>query len=75
MRIPGWIPCASSRSSSTRDLELVGRRREQPVELRVSVAVQLALRAPQLERERDEALLRAVVEIALDAPPLLVRGR
>src|SRR5215218_9456396 len=30
------------------------------------------LRGSEIERERNEALLRSVVEIALDPPPLLV---
>jgi hypothetical protein len=31
-------------------------------------------REPERERERDEPLLGAVVEVALQAPPLLVAG-
>ena len=33
-----------------------------------------ALRAAQLEQERDQALLRAVVEVALEPPPRVVGG-
>ena len=32
------------------------------------------LRRPHLERQRDELLLRAVVQVALDPPPGRVRG-
>ena len=56
-----------------RDLELVGRRREQLVDLGVCFRAELALRAPELERQRHEPLLRAVMEIALDPAALLVR--
>src|SRR3712207_7719953 len=41
---------------------------------RARVVAQLRLGDPQRERERDEALLRAVVQVALDAPPLGVAG-
>ena len=34
----------------------------------------LLLGEPQLERERHEPLLRAVVQVALEAPPGLVGG-
>ncbi len=37
--------------------------------------VDLRLREPERERERDQPLLRAVVQVALEAPPLLVAGR
>jgi hypothetical protein len=40
----------------------------------VGVCVQLGLSEPEGERERDEALLRPVVEVALEATPLGVTG-
>ena len=45
--------------------ELLRRRR---------VLVDLVLDQPQLHRQRDEPLLRAVVEVALEPPPLVVAG-
>ena len=42
-------------------------------ELQMASAVCLLGRHPQHQRDRDEALLRAVVEVALEAAPGLVR--
>ena len=47
--------------------EDLGRRRR--------VGVELRLREAQRERERDEPLLRAVVEVALELPARVVAGR
>ena len=38
------------------------------------LARERALQAPQHDAERDEPLLRAVVQVALDPPPLLIAG-
>ena len=38
------------------------------------IGVELRLREPQGQRERDQALLRTVVEVALEAAPLDVTG-
>jgi hypothetical protein len=57
-----------------RDLELVGGRREQALELGVATLAQPPQRAAELEGERHEPLLGAVVEVALDPAPLLVRS-
>ena len=40
----------------------------------VGLLAQLRLGEPERERERDEPLLRAVVEVALQPAALLVRG-
>src|ERR1700730_1120196 len=40
----------------------------------VQLGRDLGLRRPYLERERDESLLRAVVQVTLDAAPGLVGG-
>ena len=73
MRIAGWIPRASSRSSSrpsaSSSLACASssrRRRGSPGSLRLG--------EPKAERERDEALLGAVVEVPLEPPPLGVAG-
>ena len=73
MSVPGWMPCASAAQLLDRDLELVSRRREELVDLGVGLHAELSLSAPELERQRHEALLRAVMEISLDPPALLVR--
>jgi hypothetical protein len=54
-----------------RDLNLFGCVSEQALDLGVLSTVP-ALRALQLEGQRDEALLGAVVEIALEPPALFV---
>jgi hypothetical protein len=51
------------------DLDLGHGVAEHPVELG-ALHAELPLCDPQLERERDEPLLRAVVEVALEATPL-----
>ena len=66
VRIAGWMPRASSRSSAQRGRELL-RQRVDVCGRRLGV-VERALEQAQLERERDELLLGAVVEVALDAP-------
>ena len=71
VRITGWMPRASSRSSAA-------RWRASPTARRPSggglVAVQLGLQQPQVERQRDELLLGAVVEVALDPAAGVVGG-
>ena len=57
------------------DVNLLGCVSEQALDLGVPSATMLALRTLQLEGECDEALLRAVVQISLDPPALLVAGR
>ena len=59
--------------------QLLERRRDLAARLlepraRVGVVVQLALEQAQLERQRHEPLLRAVVEVALEALALLLAG-
>ena len=75
VRIAGWTPRASSRSSSTATWSSSTASASSRVELGVGAAAEPALRAPELERERDEALLRAVVDVALDPAALVVGGR
>jgi len=54
--------------------ELVARRVEQPGGRR-RVGVDLGAGEPELQRQRDEALLGAVVQVALDSPPGRVARR
>ena len=56
-------------------LQLADGGLEHRLGVRVEPCSEPHLRCPELERERDEALLGAVVEVALDAPALLVAGR
>ena len=66
----GWMPRAISRNSVERRGDLPAR----PVDplARLGVAAEVAAEHAELERERDEPLLRAVVEIALQAAALVV---
>jgi hypothetical protein len=57
-----------------RKLHLLGTCGEQALDLRVGATVEVALGSLQIERERDQPLLRAVVEVALDSAALLVAG-
>ena len=67
------MPRASSRSSAEACLELVGEAvEERPGGLRVARV--LRPRHAHIERHRDEALLGAVVEVALDPAPRGVGG-
>ena len=61
----GWMPRASSRSSADASASSLPRRSRNG---RRGVRVLLDARArhPHLERQRDEPLLRAVVQVALD---------
>ena len=52
-----------------RERQLGGGRAE-AARRRLRVAAEPRLREPERERERDEPLLRAVVEVPLEAPPL-----
>ena len=52
-------------------MELLGRAGEELLGA-VGVVAQPGLREPERERERDEALLRAVVQVALEAHPRVV---
>ena len=54
--------------------QLLARAHEQLVG-RIRIARQLRLRQPQRQRERDQPLLRAVVEVALEPPPRVVARR
>ena len=65
----GWIPCASSRSSLTAAASSVTAP-----STAASGCDRAALRAAQPQQQRDQPLLRAVVEIPLD-PPARVVGR
>ena len=53
--------------------ELVARGRHEL--LRGGVVADAVLQQPELQRDPDEALLRAVVQVALEPPPLRVAGR
>ena len=56
------------------ELQLADRVGQHVVQLGAELAAEPLLRSPQLEGERDEPLLGAVVEVALDPPPLVVAG-
>ena len=67
----GWIPRASSRSSrsdsSSSCLASSSRRR-------AGGPHELTLQGPELQRERDQPLLRAVVQVSLEPSPLGLRN-
>ena len=67
------MPWANSRSSST-PLRVAAELLQQRVACGRVGTGQLA-REAQVRAQRDQLLLSAVVEIALDPPPLGVRGR
>ena len=56
-------------------LQLADRAAEQPLELRIGRSASISLGDAELDRQRDEALLRTVVQVALDPPALVVAGR
>src|SRR6266851_5485238 len=60
-RIAGWIPREISRSSATASISPVAR--------------DIRLRGAHRQSERNQPLLRAVVEVSLDLPASLVRRR
>jgi hypothetical protein len=67
------MPRASSRSSSSADRELVAAPVEELAAARVGRELRLC--EPKRERERDEALLRAVVQVPLEpAASVVARG-
>ena len=68
----GWMPCASSRSSFSDARQLLARAGQQP--LRLGVGRELRRDEPQPERQRDEPLLGAVVQVALEPAALGVAG-
>ncbi len=73
VRIAGWTPWASSRSSSHGALQLDDggvQRDARPRGRRARASRCCSARSSK--RQRDQPLLRAVVEIALDPAPLLV---
>jgi hypothetical protein len=57
-----------------RPAKLVDRGPQQVVDVSRRLGTQPPLPGAKLERKRDQSLLRAVVEIALDPPALLVTG-
>ena len=65
------MPCASSRSCGERLLRVAAQLFEHRAERRRVRLEQLA-GEPELHRQRDEVLLRAVVEVALDLAARLV---
>ena len=72
MRIAGWTPRASSRSSETATCSSATAPVRTRSHVRVDPAAEPALGRAQIERERDEPLLGAVVDVPLDPAPLLV---
>ena len=73
MSEPGWSPRASSRSSSSPASSSSGGVPEQ-LARRLRVLVDLRLGDTEQQRRRHEPLLGAVVQVALEPPPLLVAG-
>ena len=57
-----------------RESELFGGGHEERARCR-RIGLELRQREPQRHRERDQALLRAVVQVSLEATPLDVAGR
>src|SRR4051812_34873884 len=72
VRTAGWMPRARSRSSPIARCASCARLADE-VE-RVVAALEPLGRDPQVQRTRDEPLLRAVVQIALQAAALRVGG-
>ena len=69
MRIAGWIPRASSRSSSSAGGELGRSARELAARPR-RISFDQGVQEPQAQGERHEPLLGSIVEVALQTPPL-----
>ncbi len=73
VRIAGWIPRARLRSSARACFES-SCACSTSARARVRIGVELRAGAAEVDRERRQPLLGAVVEIALDPPPLGDRG-
>ena len=71
VRIAGWMPRASSRSSAS---AVASRSDSSSISGAAVRVLHARLEHPQLERERHELLLRAVVQVALDPPARGVAG-
>ena len=71
----GWTPAASSSQLGDGLLQLADGALEHRLGVGGEPGSEPHLRGPELEREGEQALLRTVVEVALDAPALLVTGR
>ena len=73
VRTAGWMPRASSRSSwmpvESSPIAVVEHAGE------LAVRRRLALCQPKMKRDAGEAALRAVVQVALEAPALVVARR
>ena len=69
----GWIPRASSRSSSSDCASSSARRGHQPLRAGGIVA-DPTFDEGELQRKRDQPLLGAVVQVALDPTPFGVPG-
>ena len=68
------MPRASSRSSSSERGELVARRRRELLGRR-RITPDVGLDHPQLQRDRNQSLLRAVMQVTLEPAALGVAGR
>ena len=73
MSVPGWRPRASSRSSSSPASSSPAASSQQ-LGRGVRFRLELRLRHAEKEGRRDEPLLGAVVQVALEPPALLVAG-
>ena len=71
----GWMPRASSRSSSSAWASSSLAPTSSSPAQRPGRSPTFACASRSAERERDQPLLRAVVEVALEPPPLVVAGR
>jgi hypothetical protein len=68
--VAGWRPCAVSRA-----LQRAGGLGDGAVQLGAAPGRQRGLRRAQLQGQRDQALLGAVVQVPFDPPARLVAGR
>ena len=69
-RITGWMPRTRSRSSCSAALASSCAWHDAPVDRFLVLVVEVLPRRAQLHGQADQALLRAVVQVALDAPAL-----
>ena len=72
-RTAGWMPRAISRSSSSAPVAPAAARSSSASEL-AELGRHRGLRRAQLQRQRDQPLLGAVVQVPLDPPARLVGG-
>jgi hypothetical protein len=75
VRIAGWIPRASSRSSASDRASSCSAGVEPRRELDVAARFGASAGHPQVQGQRHQPLLRAVVQVAFEpSPRLVLRG-